>query len=164
MNSAICRAEIVGLADVTGLPTELVEFTRRQIVNATMYRGDEQRAEGRHLMMLPVRAVEVNENHAAIGEPFDLITRDLSASAIGLVHTDPIDGERLALNFHIAGTDVNVVVNLIWSRPMGPFYGAAGKFVTKLNGFPQTQVSSSPAEHLVRDRSPGTSPARQHVQ
>lgn len=165
MKPAICRDDCDDLFQRTDLAKELVDFTRRQIVNATMYRGDEQRHEGRHLMMIPVRVVEVDQHNVAIGEPVELISRDLSASSIGLVHTDPIDAERLALNFHIAGTAVMVVIHVVWSGPMGPFYGVAGRFVAKLNAFPSLtedrhpQAGSRLPESSSRHHSPGTFPS-----
>lgn len=120
-----------------GLPQELVDFSRRQIVNATMYKGDERRREGRHPMLLPVLAVEVDEDNYPIGEPFQLVTRDVSASAVGLVYTRRITAKRLAIQFTIAGTQVTLIVAVVWSNPLGPFYGAGAKFLQKLTEFPQ---------------------------
>jgi hypothetical protein len=122
--------------DTKALPKELIDFARRQVVNATLYKGDERRSEGRHPMMLPVRAVQVDDENQPLGPSFDLITRDLSSKSISLIHTDRIDCDRLAIHFFIAGTDVNLVIELVWSGEMGPFYGAAGRFVVKLDEFP----------------------------
>lgn len=122
--------------ETSHLPRELVDFGRRQIVNATMYKGNERRFEGRHHLLLPVRAIPVDANNAPVGESFDLITRDIAASAISLLHTDPIDAHRLALQLRIAGETVNVVIDIVWSEPMGPFYGAGGEFRDKLDFFP----------------------------
>ena len=125
--------------ETTDLPQELVEFARRQIVNVVLYKGDQRRREGRHHMMLPVRAVPVDEHNDPSGAEFKMITRDISATAIGLLHTEPILAQRLALQFSIVGTEVIVVVDVAWSRPLGPFYGAGGRFVTKLVKFPATE-------------------------
>ena len=122
--------------DVKTLPRELVDFARRQVVNAMLYKGDERRREGRYPMMLPVRAVWVDDNDEAVGESFELITRDVSSTGIALLHTQPLDGERLAIQFSIADTLVNMVIEMIWDREMGTFHGAAGRFVVKLDQFP----------------------------
>jgi hypothetical protein len=87
-------------------------------------------------MMLPVHAVWVDENNEPMGESFDLITRDMSSTGIALIHTRPIDSERMAIRFFIAETEVNLVIEMIWKREMCPFYGAAGRFVAKLDRFP----------------------------
>lgn len=122
--------------DISHLTAELVAFARRQIVNAVLYRGDERRRRDRHHMMLPVRAVPVDKYNRPCGQPFDLITRDISATSISLLHTEEITDERLGLQFRIAGDDVNVVIDIVWSEPLGPFYGAGGEFRDKLAQFP----------------------------
>lgn len=123
-------------SDIKTLPRELVDFARRQVVNAMLYKGSERRREGRYPMMVPVRALWLDDHYEPIGGHFDLITRDMSASAIGLLHTEPLEGERMAIQFVIADTKVNMVIDMIWNREMGPFYGAAGRFVTRLDAFP----------------------------
>ena len=122
--------------EISHLPKELVDFARRQIVNATLYKGDERRNEGRHHMMLPVRAVAIDANNHSTGETFDLITRDVSASAVSLFHSEKIVDKRLAIQLRIAGEEVNVVIDVVWSEPLGPFYGASGEFREKLDQFP----------------------------
>lgn len=124
------------LGDTSTLPQELVDFARRQVVNAILYKGDERRREQRQPMLMPVRAVEVDEDNDPIGLPFELITRDISSNTIGLIYTDPIDAERMVIQFSIAGTDVVLVTETIWSGPLGPFYGCAGRYIDKLDLFP----------------------------
>jgi hypothetical protein len=115
---------------------ELVDFARRQLVNATLYKGDERRREDRHPMMVPVLAVAVDENNQPLGDPFEAITRDVAATSIGLFHAEPIKHDRLAIHMTLANTDVDLVIRLMWRRPMGPFYGSAGVYLEKLDRFP----------------------------
>jgi hypothetical protein len=124
------------LSDIKTLPKELVDFARRQVINAMLYKGDERRAEGRYPMMVPVRAAWLDRADQPLGKCFDLITRDLSATGISLIYTDPLEGDRMAIHFVIADTEVNMIIEMIWNKDMGPFYGAAGRFVTKLEYFP----------------------------
>lgn len=119
------------------LPPELVGFARRQFVNAMMYKGDERRRENRHPMVLPVRVVPVNKNGEAIGDAFDVITRDVAATSIGLIHTELILSDRLAIEMCLAGTDVDMMIEILWAGAMGPFYGAAGRYVRRLDHFPE---------------------------
>ena len=115
---------------------ELADFARRQYVNARLYKGEERRIEGRHMMMMPVWVVPVNSDNEATGEPIQIITRDISSRGIGLYHEAPINDDRLAIQFEIADTEVNLVIDLLWMRPMGPFYGSAGSYAEKLDQFP----------------------------
>ena len=118
------------------LPQELVDFARRQLVNATYYRGGERRREQRRVMTIPVVVVCVDEKNQPIGEPFEMITRDVSATSIGLIHVDEIEHDRIAIHMHLADTEVNLVVSLKWRSPMGPFNGSGGTYVDKLAEFP----------------------------
>jgi hypothetical protein len=121
---------------INHLPKELVDFARRQIVNAILNKGDERRDEGRHHMMLPVVAVPIDLDNQPAGAAFDLITRDISASAISLIHSEKIVGQRLAVQLRIARETVNIVIEIVWSEALGPFYGAGGEFRDKLDYFP----------------------------
>jgi hypothetical protein len=139
--SSSCRGSTLSVTATsygyTGtVPQELVDFARRQLVNATLYRGDERRREERHPMMVPVLAVGVDENNQPLGEPFEAITRDVAATSIGLFHAEPILHDRLAIHMTLANTDVDLVIALKWKRPMGPFYGSAGVYMDKLDRFP----------------------------
>ncbi|MGI9473957.1 MAG: hypothetical protein ACR2NZ_20605 [Rubripirellula sp.] len=118
------------------LPKELVDFARRQFVNATYYRGGERRSEQRHVLMIPVVVVCVDEDNQPLDEPFEVITRDVSATSVGLFHTDEIKHDRIAVHMLLAGTEVNLIVSLKWRSPMGPFYGSGGIYIEKLEQFP----------------------------
>lgn len=118
------------------LPTELVDFARRQFVNATLYKGDERRRENRHPMMLPVQVIPLNSRGEPIDDLFDVVTRDVSPTGIGLIHSELIMAEYLAIHLTLAGTDVDMMIEVLWSGAMGPFYGAAGKYVRRLDEFP----------------------------
>ena len=118
------------------LPPELVDFARRQFVNAMLYKGDERRREQRHPMVVPVRAVAVDEKDRALGTAFDLVTRDVGSSSIGMFHTEPVEADRLALHLQIAGTDVDLVIRVLSRAPMGPFYTVGGEYLHRLSQFP----------------------------
>jgi hypothetical protein len=87
-------------------------------------------------MMLPVVAVPIDLDNQPTGAAFDLITRDISASAISLIHSENIIDQRLAVQLRIAGETVNIVIEIVWSEALGPFYGAGGEFRDKLDYFP----------------------------
>ena len=118
------------------LSSELVAFARRQLVNATLYKGDQRRREERHPMMLPVLAVSVDESNQPIGDPFEVITRDVAATSIGLIHAEHMPHDRIAIHMTLANTEVDLVVELKWREPLGPFYGSGGAYLERLDRFP----------------------------
>ena len=122
--------------DFATIPQELFDFARRQVANALMYKGDERRRELRNPMVVPVRMVAVDNENVPIGDPFDVVTRDVSNSSIGLIHLNEFQGDRFAIHMSLAQTDVFMVIALTWAGAMGPFYGAAGRYVEKISDFP----------------------------
>ncbi len=135
------------------LSREFIEFARRQLVNASTYRGSEKRGEGRQPMMLHAMVVPIDENNQAIGRPIEVVTRDVASTSIGLFHEQPLEHKRHALKMRMAGVDICVVVSRIWMGEMGPFYGSAGWFVEQLSELP---VEIADAEW------PGATPCYEH--
>ena len=121
---------------------EFLEFARRQLVNATMYKGSEKRGEDRHPMMLPVLMVEIDEDNSPKGEVFEAVTRDIAESSIGLFHENCLGRSRYSLQMDMAGVEVNLVVKLIWTGPMGPFFGSAGWFEKRSSKFAGAEIAS----------------------
>jgi len=115
---------------------ELISFVKRQIRDGTHYVGKERRWEDRHLMVVPVLAQPVDEQFNPVGEPFAVVTRDISQHGVGLVHSEPICHPMLALQMSLAGEEVNVAARVVWCESVGPFYYIGGEFVAKLTAFP----------------------------
>jgi hypothetical protein len=127
--------EVTGIYEGT-LSRPFIEFARRQLVNATLYKGPDKRTEGRHPMMLPALVVPIDERNQPIDDVFEVVTRDVASTSIGLFHQEPLNHKRLALHMFMAGTEVNLVLQIVWKGPMGPFYGSAGWYVDRLEEFP----------------------------
>ena len=91
-------------------PAELVAFVEKEIRRARPYGGLERRSDKRYLVAMPVVVQPVDEQSNAIGLPFVAVTRDISASGIGLVHTKPIEQGMVALRLSFEGKEVELVV------------------------------------------------------
>jgi hypothetical protein len=118
-------------------PAELVSFAERQIHSALPYKGLERRSDKRYLMAMPVLVQPVDEHSCSIGAPFAAMTRDISPTGIGLIHTEPIEHETLALRMTLADEDVRLLATVLWCKALGPFYYVGANFVSKLDGFPR---------------------------
>lgn len=127
--------------DFATIPQELFDFARRQVANTLMYKGDERRRELRNPMVVPVRMVAIDELNQPIGDPFEVVTRDVSNNSIGLIHLNEFDEDRYAIHMTLARTDVFMVIVMTWADGMGPFYGAAGRYMEKLCEFPEADWS-----------------------
>lgn len=124
-------------------PSELVDFAERQVRHAR-FEGSDRRTEKRHLMVVPALLLPLDSSGRAQGPPFPAVTRDISTKAIGLIHTDSLRHSRLALHIQLAGVQANVIAELVWCQPLGPFYFSGCRFVEKLARFP-----SEAAEHAL---------------
>jgi hypothetical protein len=118
-------------------PAELVSFVERYIRNTRPHEGLERRSQRRYLMVVPVMAQPVNEQFSPTAAPFAIVTRDISPKGIGLVHSEPVDQTLLALQMVLADEEVNLVADIQWCKAFGPFYYFGGKFIKKLQSFPQ---------------------------
>ena len=118
------------------LSKPFLAFTRRQLVNALLHKGQEKRREHRHPMIIPAFVVPVNEDNEPIGDAFEVMTRDVASASIGLFHEEPLRYKRLILNMILANTEVNLIIQIIWRGALGPFYGSAGWYVERVDSFP----------------------------
>jgi len=118
------------------LPQELSDFAKRQFLNSTVYTGGERRQDKRHTMAIPVVVIGLDEQNQPVGNPIEVITRDVSPTSIGFFHTEKLDADRLAVKLKLADTEVNLVVLMEWHADAGPFYGMGGAYIEKLDTFP----------------------------
>jgi hypothetical protein len=138
-------------------PRELLSFVERQIRNAPRHTGPERRSENRYLMAVPVLVQPVDKKHNPIGDAFAAVTRDISPTAIGLVHTEEVAHRLLAIQMRLADELVNVIVELLWCEPLGPFEYLGARFVAKLDSFPRNGNDATDLGAL-GDRSPKSLP------
>lgn len=129
------------------VPDALVSFVHRQVRTANHHRGPEQRFEARESLVLPVLAQPVDEAFHPLGEPFTLVTRDISPSGIGLVHFRRVNHRLLAIQTHLADEEVNLVVEVVWQKAMGPFEYIGCRLVARLREFPHRRNASGEESH-----------------
>ena len=134
-------------------PEELVSFADRHIRNARanerLYL--ERRSETRQPLVLPVLVQPLDEDSTPVGEAFSAVTRDISPSGVGLIAAQPIRHKQLALQMHLAHEEVNVIAEVRWCKPMGPFEGIGCRFIRKLNDEPPPKrppLHSSPRRDM----------------
>ncbi len=87
-------------------------------------------------MAIPVVVISLDEQNQPVGNPVEVITRDVSPTSIGFFHTENLDADRLAVKIKLADTEVNLVVLMEWHSDARPFYGMGGVHIEKLDAFP----------------------------
>jgi hypothetical protein len=121
---------------------ELVAFAQRQVRNAKLHHGTERRSEHRHLVVVPVVAQPVNEDFVAIDSPFPMVTRDISTTGVGLIHTEYTDHRWLALRMTVAGECVELASKVLWCQALGPFYSLGCQVVANLQRRTKRQATA----------------------
>lgn len=132
----ILFAETKNRRPLQKLSQELSDFAKRQFLNSTVYKGGERRQDKRHTMAIPVVVIRLDEDNQPIGNPIEVITRDVTPTSIGFFHVQPLEAPRLAVQLKLADTEVNLVVLMEWQADAGPFYGMGGAYIEKLEEFP----------------------------
>lgn len=117
-------------------PAELVSFVQRLVRNARAYAGVERRSARRELLVVPVQVVPVDHAFTPIGDEFTVVTRDISPHGIGLVHFERLKHRLLAMQTHLCGEEANLVGEIVWQKPLGPFELIGCRFVARLREFP----------------------------
>lgn len=117
-------------------PAELLSFVERQIRTAHSYAGAERRMKQRYLIAVPVTVQPLDRRLKPVGDPFPAVTRDISPTGIGVVHVEPLKPQLLALGMEIADEQVNLVVEVLWCRGIGPFFYSGGDFIKRLKRLP----------------------------
>ena len=115
---------------------QLVSFVEQQIRKAWLNGNVERRSENRCHMTVPVLVQPVDSQHNATGDPFSVVTRDISPKGVGLMHSEPIDQTLLALQMTFADEPANLVAEVQWCNELGSVYYIGCAFVAQLASFP----------------------------
>ena len=95
----------------------------------------DNRKSPRRRIRVSVPAIPVDDTGRSVGPPFVAATRNLSASGICLIHTQPVTAKYLLVE--LPGTSFDqqhVAVEVIRCCPVDDVYEIAGPFVTLTGG------------------------------
>lgn len=125
---------------------EMRRFAKRQYRNAVNFpTRDDRRANERFPILVPVLAIPIDENGKATDAPFDMLTRDVSEVAIGLIHADKFGAKELAIQFETNGEMIRHRMTRIWQDLMGPYYGSALAFGDEIDYMPEYLCEAEPS-------------------
>ncbi len=114
-------------------PAELIQFVDRLAKDIASH-SHEQRRFPRYKLICEVWTQPVDNQFEPLGDAFKAISRDISSSGIGLMHTRAIRDKYLWLRLTTPGASrMNVIVEVVRCRPLGLFYEIGAKFVAKLD-------------------------------
>ena len=122
--AAKARVRLVGLqVDGNRLPqpADGVQDVARQY---------EQGGMARRSVAIAVTALALNADMHPVGEPFRMMTRDISKSGIGLLHDKEISAPYLAIQLPgLKNGLVQIVAKVVRCHPMGSVYDVGAQFI-----------------------------------
>jgi len=93
----------------------------------------DQRAAERHAVCRAAPVLPLDDNLHPAGSAFTSLVRDISKSGISLIHTEPVDAPHVVVELPMAnGTKVQLVVQVLRRRSIGPYFEVGGRFITKV--------------------------------
>ena len=124
-------------AELTTEPSaNLLSFAQR-LARATLPlpKADRRATERQLYFAEPAVLVPVDELQEPCGEPLQAVTRDISLpSGLGLIVEESPSQERYVVQFTAAGRESNLLVEVKWHKPMGPFYYVGLQALERLSG------------------------------
>ena len=108
-------------------PPELLDFVKR--VAAELAPSHDRRGHPRHNFTVQVDVQQLDDDFKPSGEPFEAVTRDLSAIGIGLLHTRPVQSKHLQVTIKASDGPKRLTVEVLRCESIGRFYDIGAKFV-----------------------------------
>ena len=117
-------------ARLTPPSSDVAEFASRLVPGT--YTGKERRATVRCPFVLAIPALPLDEAFKPAGEPFMIMSRNISSGGIGLVSRAPVRVKNLLLDLSARdGKHMQIIAELTRCRSVDGFYDIGGKFVMR---------------------------------
>ncbi len=128
------NAAIAGVVSADVLAAHLQEI----IVEYESYKKQFRRSDAREPVAIPVEAVELDKSLKPIGEPFHMVTRDMSISGAGIFHTAGVKSEYVRLQFSspVSLESFCCVAKVEHSTPCGAYFLIGVRFLTNVSDRP----------------------------
>lgn len=106
----------------------LIDFVNQLAVG--MQPAVERRAVPRLPTAFSATVVRLADDLQPIGEPFDVVVRNISTRGLAFLTSQPIDVEHVAISMtNPAGTSVELRVRVRRCQALGPCFDVGGEFV-----------------------------------
>ncbi|HZN33021.1 MAG TPA: PilZ domain-containing protein [Pirellulaceae bacterium] len=118
----------------------LLAFAKRQAAQQQLHLGAERRAEERLLYAMPVVTYGVDEHIRPVADPQAMVVRDHSAKGLGLVYERPFSHRKIVVELTYPEEGKFLAAEVLWSKPLGPFYLLGCEIIAKLDAFPAART------------------------
>jgi hypothetical protein len=122
------------LSRLVGRPATLDQtgdFVQRLVHDKTFFPGPERRRSPRYPLAVSVSAIPLDDRLQRAGQPFDAVTRDISATGVSIISQTRCENKYLSLLLVNSSTDyLEIVIRVVRYRMVGPMHEIAGRFIT----------------------------------
>lgn len=117
---------------LTHRPEDVVAFVNRLVNEHIEYDGPERRATRREPISVPVEVQGLDGDFRVVGQPFSVMTTDISGGGIGFVHSEPIEFKYIGLKLRVrSGDEFQLVASVRHCTRNDEFYEIGGRFLVK---------------------------------
>ena len=106
-------------------PDQIATFMQDMIVQYQQVSPNcRRRSEPRESVAIPVRVQPLDDAYQPLGEPFAVVTRDMSCGGVGFFHTERIDAKwiRICLSTPYHSGTMNLLAHIEHCTRWGDFY------------------------------------------
>jgi hypothetical protein len=103
-----------------------------QLTSGVFIPGKERRKEPRYAVAIIVEVQPLDKDFQPAGDVFRVVTRDISASGIGILDSRPVDCKYLAVQLtNPEGEQMQMVMEVLRCQRLGNIYDIGGRFITR---------------------------------
>ena len=111
-------------------PESLALFLQEIIVEYDSYKENVRRIDVRENVSIPVEAVRLNDQLKPSGDPFYMVSRDISCGGVGLFNTEHVENGPIQLTFSspVSGAELKVYATVEHCTPCGRYHIVGCRF------------------------------------
>jgi hypothetical protein len=111
-------------------PERVANFVRRVIRGEKFYAGPERRMHLRYPITMPVQVTPLDAEFEPVGEPYQVVSRDISVGGICLYGPQATNHRYLQLEIKGPSQErLKVLMEVLRCRQAGPFFEIGGRFI-----------------------------------
>ena len=134
--SVIDQPPLPEVVPITQTPTarlqeRIAEFNQKLVAD-NHFTGAERRPHPRYNVTLEATALAIDESGQPLGAPFVMVTRNISNTGLGVIHTEPLEpGQRFIVELLARERDqVRLIAEVVHCRPVARFFEIGLRFQT----------------------------------
>ena len=109
----------------------LALFLQEIITEYESYKASIRRTDNREAVSIPVEAQCLDDQGKPVGEPFHMVTRDISSGGLGMFHAEFVEcgSIQLSLTSPVTSRNATILANVEHCTPCGKYFIVGCQFL-----------------------------------